>query len=217
MIPSMIRSHPTASSDSIPTRRSLLERLKEWEDHAGWQEFFDTYWGLIYGVARRSGLNDAEAQDVVQETIVAVARNIGDFNYDPGRGSFKSWLLQQTRWRIQGLLRKKQYQCDGQQFPREQALDSSILEQQPAPGDFDLEETWDAEWERNLLHVALQNVRTLVPPRQYQLFSLHVLNDLPARLVAERVGVKLAEVYFAKYRVSNLLKKQVRRLEKLMT
>lgn len=213
----MLRSRTTASRDSIPTRRSLLERIKEWEDHAGWQEFFDTYWGLIYGVARQGGLNDAEAQDVVQETIVAVARNIGEFNYDPSRGSFKSWLLQQTRWRIQGLFRKKQYQRDGQQFPREQSLDTAILEQQPAPKDFNLEETWEAEWERNLLEVALKNVRTLVTPRQYQLFSLHVLNELPARLVAKRVGVKLAEVYFAKYRVSSLVKKEVRRLEKTMT
>jgi len=216
MIPPMLRSRTTVSRDSIPTRRSLLERIKEWENHEDWKEFFDTYWGLIYGVARQTGLNDAEAQDVVQETIVAVAKNIGEFNYNPERGSFKSWLLQQTRWRIQGLLRKKQYQRDGQQFPREQPLDTAVLEQQPAPDDVNLEETWDAEWERNLLEVALQKVRTLVTPRQYQLFSLQVLHELPARLVAERVGAKLAEVYFAKYRVSSLVKKEVRRLEKSM-
>ena len=216
MIPPMLRSRTTVSRDSIPTRRTLLERIKEWEDHAGWKEFFDTYWGLIYGVARQAGLNDAEAQDVVQETIVAVARNIGEFHYDPERGSFKSWLLQQTHWRIKGMFRKKQYQREGQQLPREQPLDTAVLEQQPAPADFNLEEAWDVEWERNLLELALQRARTLVAPRQFQLFSLHVLEELPARLVAERVGVKLAEVYFAKYRVSNLVKKEVRRLEKSM-
>lgn len=197
--------------DSIPTRRTLLERLKAWDDHAGWREFFDTYWGLIYGVARQTGLNDAEAQDVVQETIVAVAKNISGFQYDPARGSFKSWLLQQTRWRVQGHFRKRQYQRDGERFPREQPLDTAILEQQP---DFNLDETWDAEWERNLLEVALQNVKTQVTPRQYQLFSLHVLNELPARLVAERLGAKLAQVYFAKYRISKLVKQEVKRLEK---
>jgi RNA polymerase sigma-70 factor (ECF subfamily) len=195
----------------------LLERIKEWEDRDGWKEFFDTYWGLIYGVARQAGLNDAEAQDVVQETIVAVAKNIGEFNYEPARGSFKSWLLQQTRWRIQGAFRRKQYQREGLQLPRERPLDTAILEQQPAPDPLNLEERWDVEWERNLLEVALQRVRTLVTPRQYQLFSLHVLEELPARLVAERVGVKLAEVYFAKYRVSALVKKEVWRLEKSMT
>jgi RNA polymerase sigma factor (sigma-70 family) len=200
--------------DSIPTRRTLLERLKAWDDHAGWREFFDTYWGLIYGVARQTGLNHAEAQDVVQETIVAVAKNISDFHYDPARGSFKSWLLQQTRWRVQGHFRKRQYQRDGERFPREHPLDTSVLEQQPAPADFTLDEAWEAEWERNLLEVALQNVKTQVTPRQYQLFSLHVLNELPARLVAERLGAKLAQVYFAKYRISKLVKQEVKRLEK---
>jgi len=200
----------------IPTHWSLVARLKNWDDQESWREFFETYWRLIYGIAVKAGLTDMEAQDVVQETVLSVARKIKDFKADPDRGSFKSWLLQQTRWRIQGLLRKKQYQRDGQQFPREQPLDTAVLEQQPAPDDVNLEETWDAEWERNLLEVALQKVRTLVTPRQYQLFSLQVLHELPARLVAERVGAKLAEVYFAKYRVSSLVKKEVRRLEKSM-
>jgi len=213
----MIRARRNPSGeDSIPTPRTLLERIKAWDDHDGWREFFDTYWGLIYGVARQTGLNDAEAQDIVQETIVAVAKNISDFHYDPSRGSFKSWLLQQTRWRVQGYFRKRQYQRDGQKFPREQPLDTATIEQQPAPNDFNLDETWDAEWERNLLEVALQNVKTRATPRQFQLFALHVLNELPARLVAERVGAKLAEVYFAKYRISNLVKKEIKRLTKIM-
>ena len=211
----MIRPRPNADG-SIPTRKSLLERLKAWDDHVSWKEFFDTYWGLIYGVARQCGLNDAEAQDVVQETIVAVAQNISEFHYDPARGSFKSWLLRQTRWRVQGNFRKRHYQRDGQRFPREQPLDAAKLEQEPALPDFDLDAAWEAEWERNLLEVALQSVKTQVTPRQYQLFSLHVLNELPARLVAQRLGVKLAEVYFAKYRVSSLVKKEVKRLERTM-
>jgi len=211
----MIRPRPAAPrDDSIPTRATLLERLKAWDDQAGWREFFDTYWGLIYGVARRTGLNDAEAQDVVQETIIAVAKNIADFHYDRARGSFKSWLLQQTRWRVQGYFRSRQYQRDGQRFPREQPLDTTVLEQQPAPGDSDLEKLWETEWDRNLLEVALQRVKTQVTPRQYQLFSLHVLNEIPARLVAERLGAKLAEVYFAKYRITKLVKHEVKRLEK---
>ena len=63
-----------AKHDSIPTRHSLLNRLKDWRDEASWREFFETYWELIYNVARKAGLNDAEAQDVVQETVIAVAK-----------------------------------------------------------------------------------------------------------------------------------------------
>src|SRR5437016_802251 len=88
---------PEKSFDSIPTRQSLLNRLKDWGDQASWQDFFDTYWQLIYNVAIKAGLTDTEAQEVVQETIIAVAKNIGDFKTDPGHGSFGAWLMQLTR------------------------------------------------------------------------------------------------------------------------
>ena len=54
----------------LPTRQSLLSRLRDWQDQDGWREFFDSYWRLIYNVARKSGLGDAEAQDVVQTTFM---------------------------------------------------------------------------------------------------------------------------------------------------
>src|ERR1700761_4833643 len=67
------------SDDSIQTRTTLLEKLKDWRDNPSWQEFFDTYWKLIYGFAIRSGLNAVEAQDVVQETMLSVAKHIPTF------------------------------------------------------------------------------------------------------------------------------------------
>jgi len=79
------------------TRRSIVDRLGDWRDQQNWQRFFDTYWRLIYSVARKAGLTEDEAQEVVQETVITVAKNAGDFRYDPKIGSFKSWLLQTTR------------------------------------------------------------------------------------------------------------------------
>ena len=81
----------------IPTRRSLLSRLKNWEDQESWNDFSRIYRQLVYGVARQAGLNDAEADDVVQETFLAVAKKIREFKYDPAIGSFKSWLLHTTQ------------------------------------------------------------------------------------------------------------------------
>ena len=80
------------NSGLIATRRSLVERLADWGDRLRWQEFFDTYWKLIYSAARQSGLTDVEAQEVVQETVITVARNIDKLKYDPAIGSFKGWL-----------------------------------------------------------------------------------------------------------------------------
>ena len=83
----------TRADELIPTRESLLSRLKDWGDGDSWQEFFETYRRLIYGTARKAGLTDAEAQDIVQETVISVAKNIEGFRYDPAVCSFKTWIM----------------------------------------------------------------------------------------------------------------------------
>src|SRR5438876_9829390 len=97
-----------SADELIPTRQSLLSRLTNSEDQTSWQDFFNTYWKLIHSVAIKSGLTDAEAQDAVQETIIAVAKNIKEFQYDPQKCSFKSWVMMITRQRIIWQLRKRQ-------------------------------------------------------------------------------------------------------------
>ena len=87
-------NHDPERQEFIPTRQSLLSRLKSWDDQESWRDFFNTYWKLIYGAAVKSGLNDAEAQDVVQDTVITVAKKMEDFKYDPAVDSFKGWLFE---------------------------------------------------------------------------------------------------------------------------
>src|SRR5262249_18273242 len=104
----MQNDHPArlaARRELIPTRQSLLSRLKQWDDREGWNEFFNTYWKLIFNTARKAGLTDAESQDVVQETVISVLKHIPQFQYNPEGGSFKNWLLQMTHWRISDQFR----------------------------------------------------------------------------------------------------------------
>ncbi len=90
--------------DSIPTRQSLLARLKDVGDQESWRDFFDTYWRLIHATALKAGLTDSEAQEVVQEVMIAAAKKMPEFTYDPGKDSLKGWLLADGEWR-QNLLR----------------------------------------------------------------------------------------------------------------
>jgi len=197
----------------LPTRESLLSRLRDLDDHTSWEDFFETYWKLIYSVARKAGLNDAEAQDVVQETIVSAARKLPGFKYDPALGSFKSWLLTITRWRIQDQFRKKAYRKDGRYFPREEALNTPLVEMIAAPDSINLDQVWEEEWRQNTMDRAVERVKLLVSPKQYQMFYLHGLKAMPAREVAERLNTTQAEVYAAKYRVAELIKKEIENLE----
>jgi RNA polymerase sigma factor (sigma-70 family) len=208
------------SNESIPTRVSLLNRLKRWDDQESWRQFFNTYWKLIYAAAARSGLNDAEAQDVVQETVIAVAKKMETFQYDPAADSFKGWLYYLTRKRIAMQFRRRardrgkrlESECDGSGC----ANPPADLEQIPDPDGFDPEAFWQEEWERNLLQAALARVKEHVNARQYQMFDLYVGKQWPACQVAEALGVTVAQVYLAKHRITTLVKEEVRRLEKQM-
>ena len=92
-------------TDALLTRASLLARLGDPEDRAAWRQFVELYGGLVYGFARRNGLQDADAADLTQEVFLAVAQAAGRFHYDPGRGTFRGWLYAVTRKRIARFLR----------------------------------------------------------------------------------------------------------------
>ncbi|PYJ80684.1 MAG: hypothetical protein DME22_23560 [Verrucomicrobia bacterium] len=87
-------------------------------------------------------------------------------------------------------------------------------EQIPDPAGFDLEAIWDEEWEKNLLTAALERIKRLVDPEQFQIFDLYCLEQWPAQKVARTLGVGVGRVYLAKHRVGRLLKKEAAKLER---
>ena len=200
--------------DLIPTRQSLLSRLKNWDDQDSWRDFFDTYWRLIFNLARKAGLSDAEAQDIVQETVLSVARNIEGFRYDPAVCTFKSWMLQITRWRIANQKKKRQREERRVEQPVNASDETAAIERIADPAGFDLESIWDEEWRKNLLTAALERVRRRVDPEQFQIFHLHCLEQWPVSKVAATLGVSAARIYLVKYRLGGLLKKELSRLER---
>src|SRR2546423_10215719 len=169
---------PAHSPELIPTRASLLRRLPNWEDQTSWQEFFNTYWKLIYGVARQAGMTDVEAQDVVQETMVAVARHMPTFKYDPKIGSFKAWLLNMTRWRIVDQLRKRV--PAGEKRLDDSTTRTSTVEKVIDPKSQDLDAAWEAEWERTLLKAAVAKIKKRVDPQKSQKFDFYGNKERPA-------------------------------------
>ncbi len=206
----------TGSDDWLPTRRSLLTRLKNWDDQQGWKEFFDTYWKLVYGVAVKAGLTDAEAQDVVQETVISVARQMPSFKYDPAVGSFKNWLLLITRRRIADHLRKQYRQPPSHEPHATEASGTGTLERIPDPEPAQLEAIWDQEWQKNILEAALERVRKKVDAKAFQVFDCYVLKQWPVKDVVRTLGVNAGQVYLTKHRLSALIKKEAERLETTM-
>jgi len=202
------------NSGLIATRRSLVEQLADWGDQRRWQEFFDTYWKLIHSAARKSGLSDAEAQEVVQETVITVAKNIDKLKYDPAIGSFKGWLLQITRWRIADQFRKREPGNAKRPRSTDDRLTATI-ERVPDSQVVDLDEVWESSWKENLFEAAVARVKKKIEPKQFQIFDCYVRKEWPAQKVAERLGVNVGQVYLARHRVGALLKKEIKALEKM--
>ena len=197
----------------IPTRATLIHRLKDWQDQASWQDFFDIYWKLIFKVAVHGGLTNAEAEDVVQQTMISVAKHMPDFKYDPALGSFKTWMLNMTRWRITDQLRKRPPPV---LHLGKQAEISAAPPLVPtgAYAEPELEKLWDEEWERNLLAAATTKARRRLDPRQYQIFDFYVNKEWPPERVAAAFGISVNQVYIARSRVTDLIKEEVERLQK---
>jgi RNA polymerase sigma factor (sigma-70 family) len=199
--------------DFLPTRLSLLTRLKDWDDNESWKAFFDTYWKLIYGAAIKSGLSNAEAEDVVQETVFSVAKKMHEFKYDPALGSFKGWLLQLTRWRITDQMRKRQgWQNNASNDDTSRTATVERLPDENLP----LDEIWEADWQKNLVDAALQRVKRQVSGKQYQLFDLYVIKEWSVRDITKTLRVTDDQVYQAKARISPLLKKEIEHLQTKM-
>lgn len=205
------------ANEFIPTRKSLLSRLKRWDDHESWKAFFDTYWRFIYNAALKAGLSDAEAQDVVQETLISVSRSMPNFRYDPQKGSFKTWLTCLTRWRIKRQFeRRAPIKRQGERSANPDSPTSTgtrALENIPDPAGSALQAIWDEEWERNLMTAALERVKKKVDPKQYQIFDYCVLKQLPVSRVVRALKVNPGRVYLAKHRISKLIQREISRLQ----
>jgi len=193
------------TKDPLSTRYSLLSRLQDWDDHDSWKDFFETYWRLIYTIAKGSGLTEAETQDVIQETVISVAKSLHKFKRDRSLGSFKSWLRNIIRWRIADQFKKR--------LPAGTPEDEELLAKVPDDNAAILDTVWDEEWQANLLNAAIARVKRCVKEEHYLIFDLYVVRKMPVTEVARTLGVSVGQIYLAKHRISALIKKEIRALE----
>ena len=206
----------------LQTRSSLLHQLKAGDDPQSWQEFYRIYGGLIRFIAVKAGLTADEAEEVVQETAIGVARHLPEFTYNPKVCRFKTWLLNLTRWRIQDQIRKRTPESR-LQTPTTAAATSPLssddtartatVERIPDPSVPEFGAEWDAAWEKNLFAEAMGRVRRRIDERQFQIFDLYVTKNWPPEDVARTLGISVARVYLTKHRVSAAIKKETKHLE----
>jgi RNA polymerase sigma factor (sigma-70 family) len=205
---------PTAD-DTLRTRVSLINRVKNLADDRSWSEFFVRYQRIVQSVARSRGLSEHEAEDVMQEVFKRVAETIGKFSPAPRPGSFRSWLFQLTRWRADDKMRERERQMWGRLSHRP-APDGG--NQEPSSAEHaqtpeELEANFAAEAHRHLVETLFKTIEHSVTPKQLQIFQLLVIDETPVEKIAELYEITPAAVYVIKHRVISKLQAEVKRLQ----
>lgn len=190
------------------TRVSLIERAKNLSNDRAWEEFYAAYWGVILRYATKLGLGDAEAKDVLQETMIALMRALPEFHYDRSKGRFRNFLLTITHRRALAVLRR------GRRLAQ-----VSLDEADPATGSPRVEalaaEPDDSRWQESIYEEALGKIRgdPSIQPATLAIFEDYVIQGLAADDVAERHGTTRNAVYQIRNRLMKRLGEEVALLQ----
>ena len=188
--------------DRVPTRATLLQKIRDHGDDAAWKEFVELYTPLLYSFCQRQGLQHADIADVVQESLKAVATGIARFEYRPNKASFRAWLYTVARSKLNTHLRRTLKHPTGTGRSTVQRL----IEEQPAPDDL---ANWETEYRRHLFHWASGKVRHEFGDKVWQSFWMTAVENRAPQEVARELGVKPGSVYVAKFRVIRRLREKI--------
>jgi RNA polymerase sigma-70 factor (ECF subfamily) len=194
--------------DSPLTRASLLVQLRDGTNHAAWQEFVQLYGPVVYGFARKRGLQDADAADLMQDVLRSVSKAVGQLEYDRSRGTFRGWLFTVTRNKVFNFLSARRIRPQGSGDSSTQRL----LDAEPDGNDSS--DTWELEYQRRLAALAMERIKHEFQDKTWRAFRLTAVEGLPAAEVAKQVGISAGAIYVAKSRVLVRLKEEVEALRR---
>jgi RNA polymerase sigma factor (sigma-70 family) len=192
-------------SDAPATRLSLLVRLRDARDDGAWSQFVEIYAPLVFGFARKHGLQEADAADLTQVVLQAVSGGIRRLDYDPRRGSFRGWLFTVVRNKLRNFLAAQQRPGRGTGDPDAQQR----LQEVPAREE-DQTAWWEQEYERRVFAWAAEQVRGTIRDSTWQAFWLTAVEGKTGPEAARALGLSVAAVYLAKGRVMARLKEVIR-------
>ena len=192
-----------SADDSPLTRASLLVQIRDGNNHGAWQEFMKLYGPVVYGFARKRGLQDADAADLMQDVMRSVSSAIGRLDYNRDKGTFRGWLFTITRNRVFTFLSARRHRPQGSgDTSTHQMLDTQ-------PNASDGTDVWEVEYQRRIASIAMERVKSEFTENTWQAFWQTAVEGKSAADVASQVGMSPGAIYVAKSRVLARLKQEV--------
>jgi RNA polymerase sigma-70 factor (ECF subfamily) len=194
-------------SASPETRASLLVRLKDHADDEAWSEFTEIYRPVIYRLASRRGMQPADADDLVQQVLSAVARVIDRWEANPERARFRTWLHRvATNAIINALARGRPDRGSG-----DSGL-CDLLDAQPATNGNE-SELIRIEQRREIFRWAARQIRPEFQPATWDAFWKTAVEGQDVDAVCRELGRSRGSIYAARSRVMRRLKEKVQEWE----
>ena len=184
------------------TSQSLIARVRDLSDGAAWTEFLAIYRPVVYRMARRRGMQDADAQDVTQQVLLAVSQAIGDWEPGPGRPPFRAWLVTITRNAVTKALTRKRPDAGTGSSSVMQLLDAQPADAPETTAEFVLESR------REALRWAADQIRPEFSAVTWRLFWDTAVEGRSVAKVAAATGRSTGAIYMARFRVLQRLKEK---------
>lgn len=189
--------------DDFPdTQISLIVRVKDLGDGASWAEFLGIYQPIVFRMARRRGMQEADALDVMQQVFLSISRSIESWTAEEGRPPFRAWLTTIAKNAITKALTRR---------PRDLATGaSSILDLlHEVPSADSAAEELLAEAKQEVVRWAAEQLRPEFSDVTWSIFWQTAIEGIPAAEVAKATGRTPGAIYVARYRVLTRLKQKV--------
>lgn len=182
------------------TRSSVLKAVADTTNSAAWRRFYDLYAGFVYSIARSRGMNEGDAEEIVQSVFVDLARTLGTFEYNRAKGKFRNYLIGLVVWRVTDRLRaqKKEAEAIADLVSHLPELRDSTA---PAVTDFD-----EREWLSAAREEALRRLRVEANPAHYAAFVASMIDGMDTETVTRLHGITRDNLYQIRLRLSNRLK-----------
>lgn len=195
--------------DQMPeTRHSLLVRLRDHRDAQAWGEFLEVYRPLIHRLIRRKGFQEADAEELTQEALIAVAGAIDRWEPDPERGTFRGWLFRIARNMMINFLSRSR--------PENRGIGGSAFEQllaEQAVVSAEEQTVFGLEYRQHVFAWAARQVRSEFRESTWQAFWRTSVEGREINIVASELGLSTGTVYVARSRVMARLAENVREFE----
>ena len=182
------------------TRSSVLKAVADTENEAAWQRLFDLYAGFVFSIARHKGLNETDADDIVQVVFADLTRNLPTFKYDREKGRFRSYLTGLVNWRVMDRLKASKRDAELKSVFWEEAKSAATAE------DEDFEER---EWQSAAMEETLRRIKPEVRPEHYAAFVASAVEGQDTDVVTKLYGISRDSLYQIRKRLTAKLREKL--------